>query len=215
MRHYHPYLILILFSLGGKAQVIDLKYIDNFEKTTQGKITINKNLGVPSFIKFPANKPLDLNGSGLKEKTHFFLNSNKEIYPISNLNESLDAGFVKTDNYGLKHYILKQYYKGVPVYDAELRFHFNKNEQLTAINGNTIPSININSVPKLSKSDANTIALNMLTEQNINYSGAPLKVIQNDLYIFPSVYPGYVLYCAVSILKTHSRSDKHFVENMI
>ena len=40
---------------------------------------------------------------------------------------------------------LTQHIKDVPVFDGQLRFHFNTNNQLTAINGNYIPNIKNNS----------------------------------------------------------------------
>ena len=182
------YIILLaslLVSLAVIAQENTQKSIDNFKKSTQAKITINKNLGIPSFVKFPVNKPLSLSGNGIKEKVDNFLNVNKSVYAIENVNESFSIGHVTTDNYGLKQYTLKQYYKNIPVYDSELRFHFNKNEALNAINGNIIPAITIDTEANFDQQQANNIALRLVDEQNINYSGVPLKVISNTLYVFP------------------------------
>jgi bacillolysin len=175
------------------SQIVTPKHIDDFKNFTQAEITLNKNLGIPSFIKFPLNQPLTLNGNSLKDKVDYFLKTNKNIYAIENVNEAFTDGTIKIDNYGLKHYVVKQNYKGVPVYDAELRFHFNRNESLNSINGNTIPSININAIPDISKQSANNIAINLLKNQNINHSGKPLKVITNELYVFPKgIVQGYV-----------------------
>ena len=159
---------LFLTTIFAIAQESTQKSISTFQKNTQAIISLNKNLGVPAFIKFPINKPFALTGKSLKDKVNNFLQNNKSIYAIDKVDETFDSGTTKTDNYGLKHYILKQYYKGVPVYDSELRFHFNKNEDLNSINGNIIPSINLNSIPKLSEHAANTIALNLVKNQNIN-----------------------------------------------
>jgi Zn-dependent metalloprotease len=176
---------IFLLPLIVKSQENTQKAINAFQKTSDAKISLNKNLNIPNFISFPVNKPYTLKGNSLKEKVNDFLVKNKSIYAIENVNESLKDGTIKTDNYGLKHYTLKQYYKGIPVYDSELRFHFNKNEQLNSINGNIIPEINLNTIPKLNKTKANTIALNLVKGQNLNKSGAPLKIITNTLYIYP------------------------------
>ncbi|MCF7561162.1 M4 family metallopeptidase [Sabulilitoribacter multivorans] len=169
------------------------KAINDLKKTTQANISINKNLNIPSFIKFPISKPLQLSGKTLKEKVNNFLANNKSIYAIQTIDESLFSGIIKTDNYGLKNYTLKQHYKGVPVYDSELRFHFNRNEHLTSINGNFIPEIELNPIPNIDKNGANSIALNIVAKQNINHSGEPLKVITTELYIFPKgLAQGYV-----------------------
>ncbi|MCF8272333.1 MAG: M4 family metallopeptidase [Flavobacteriaceae bacterium] len=178
-------LTLLFTSLFVISQESTKKSIDNFKKNTQANISINKNLNIPSFIKFPNNKPLVLNGNTIKNKVDNFLIANKNMYAIKNVSESFNSGIIKTDNYGLKHYIVQQYYKGVPIYDSELRFHFNKNEELNSINGNIIPDINLDIMPTLTKEEANLKALNLVKEQNINNSGAPLKIINNTLYVFP------------------------------
>jgi len=176
---------LLLIAFHVDAQDKTKKSIDDFQKTTKAKITINKNLGIPNFVKFPVNKPLVLSGNKLKDKVDGFLATNKIIYAIDNVKETLDSAVIKTDNYGLKHYIVKQYYKKIPVYDSELRFHFNKNEDLNSINGNIIPAIDVDPIPNIKRKEANVIALNLVNDQKINDSGAPLKVIKSSLCIYP------------------------------
>lgn len=176
---------LVFVSLCATSQENTQKAINDFAKKSQAKISFNKNLETPNFIKFPLNKAYTLAGKSLKEKASNFLSQNKSMYAIADANESLKDGIAKTDNYGLKQYTVKQYFKGVPVFDSELRFHFDKNENLTSINGTIISDINVNPVPRLSKTESATIAINLVKNQNINYSGEPLKTITNKLLIFP------------------------------
>ena len=176
---------LVFISLCATSQEKTQKAINDFAKQSQAKISFNKNLETPNFIQFPMNKAYVLAGTSLKEKANTFLTQNKIMYAIDDVNESLKNGVTKTDNYGLKRYTVKQSYQGVPVYDSELRFHFDRNENLTSINGTIISDININPVPRLSKTESRTIALNLVNNQNINYSGQPLKVITNELLVFP------------------------------
>lgn len=158
--------------------------INDLKQQTDAIVTINNNSKIVEFIRFPLENPLVLQGNTLQEKTITFLNQYKSIYNLTSINNSLTFDEVKTDNYGLKNVILKQLHNGVPVFDAELRFHFNINDKLTAINGNFIPSIKINSTPILDENEANNIALETIENQNINYSGEQLKVITNKLYVF-------------------------------
>lgn len=176
---------LVFVSLFATSQENTQKAINTFAKKSQAKISFNKNLETPNFIKFPLNKAYALAGKSLKAKANTFLVQNKAMYAIANVNESFKDGITKTDNYGLKRYTVKQNYKGVPVFDAELRFHFDRGENLTSINGNIIPNIDVNPVPWLSKTESNTIALNLVRNQNLSYSSEPLKVITNELYVFP------------------------------
>ncbi|MDB4205313.1 M4 family metallopeptidase [Polaribacter sp.] len=190
------YLLLIVFIFTihiSKAQDTATKAVADLQATTQAIVTLNKNLQTPGFIKFPMRNPYRLEGNTIKAKVNSFLNTYKSIYKIIAIDASLKDGEITTDIYGLKHFVLKQYYKGVPVFDAELKFHFNKNEDLNSINGNIISDININHIPSINKNNAGTIALRLLKSQNLNKSGATLKIISNQLYLFPKgLAQGYV-----------------------
>ena len=160
--------------------------LNSFKNETHAIITMNKNLEVPGFIKLPANKALSVQGKSIREKAFNFLLENKEIYAIQNLKETISTeGVLKTDNYGLKHYHVNQFYKGIPVFEGGLRFHFNKDENITSINGTIIPDIQLDITPNLNSTEASTIALSIINKQKINYSDTPLKVISNALLIFP------------------------------
>ncbi len=190
------YLLLIAFIFTiylSKAQDTASKAVANLQATTKAIVTLNKNLQTPGFIKFPMRNPYQLEGNTIKAKVNSFLNTYKAMYTIIDVDASLKDGEITTDIYGLKHFVLKQYYKGVPVFDAELKFHFNKNEDLNSINGNIISDININHIPSINKNNAGNIALRLLKSQNLNKSGAALKIISNQLYLFPKgLAQGYV-----------------------
>jgi bacillolysin len=190
------YLLLIgfIFTIHlSKAQDTASKTVANLQATTKAIVTLNKNLQTPGFIKFPMRNPYQLEGNTIKAKVNSFLNTYKAMYTIIDVDASLKDGEITTDIYGLKHFVLKQYYKGVPVFDAELKFHFNKNEDLNSINGNIISDININHIPSINKNNAGNIALRLLKSQNLNKSGAALKIISNQLYLFPKgLAQGYV-----------------------
>ena len=59
--------------------------------------------------------------------------------------------------------------------------------------GILFPDININHIPSINKNNAGNIALRLLETQNLNKSGAALKIISNQLYLFPiGLAQGYV-----------------------
>ena len=194
MKKTYLLLIALIFATHlSKAQDTASKAVASLQAKTQAIVTLNKNLQTPEFIKFPMRNPYRLEGNTIKAKVNSFLNTYKAMYTITDVNASLKDGEITTDVYGLKHFVLKQYYKGVPVFDAELKFHFNKNEDLNSINGNIISNININHIPSINKNNAGNIALRLLTSQNLNKSGATLKIISNQLYLFPKgLAQGYV-----------------------
>ena len=83
-RKYLSLVVLFLIQLVN-AQNTVLESISELENITQATVSINKNLKIPGFIKFPINKPYILKGNSLKEKVTNFLNINKSIYAIENI----------------------------------------------------------------------------------------------------------------------------------
>jgi bacillolysin len=180
-------LIAILVSLFTSHFVFAQKIVevkDMFVKTTSAKITIEKETERVKFIKFPSEKPMAVRGNSLKEKSMNFLDENKSIYGLQFIEKSLLFEEVKVDNYGLKNAIFKQYHKGVPVFDGELRIHFNSQEKITSTNGNVFPYIKLNEIPDLSKAEASSIALQVVKEENLNNSGKALIVKKSELFVF-------------------------------
>lgn len=157
--------------------------IRKLENSTHAKITVN-SVGVAEFIKFPGNKPMELEGTTLQAKVISFLEANKELFPFKTVEDSFSFGNVKIDNHGFKHLVLTQHKNNVPVFDGQLRFHFNSKNKLTAINGNFIPNIKNNTEPSISAAQASTIAINIVNKQEINRSGVPLFAFQTTLYLF-------------------------------
>ncbi|MCX7550018.1 M4 family metallopeptidase [Xanthomarina sp. F2636L] len=157
--------------------------IKKLETKTNAKISVNLN-GIAEFIKFPATNPLELEGLTIQSKVASFLELNKDLFPYQNLDNTFKFGTVKIDSYGFKHITLTQHKNNVPVFDGELRFHFDDNNKLTAINGNYIPSIKTHSEPSISVSEANSIALETVNKQEVNNSGVALFAFDTNMYLF-------------------------------
>ena len=157
--------------------------IKKLEQSSEASVTINE-FDIAEFVKFKIEKPLKLKGNSIDEKAISFLDEYKGIFSIKSIENSLSKGKIEADNYGLKRIVLNQQYNGVPVYDGKLLFHFNKENNLTAINGNYIPNIKLNAVPTLNKAEVNAIALNIIQNQGLNYSGERLFVNSSKLYVF-------------------------------
>jgi Zn-dependent metalloprotease len=157
--------------------------IKKLESQTHAKITVNLN-GVAEFIKFPAANPLELQGLTIQAKVKSFLEANKNLFPFQTIESTFSFGTVKIDSYGFKHLVLNQKKNNVPVFDGQLRFHFNANNKLTAINGNYIPNIKNNTSPSISSSEASSVAVSEIYKQEINHSGVSLFAFDTTLYIF-------------------------------
>lgn len=175
--------ICLLFTSTVFAQNLR-KSISDFQTKTKASVTINTIYGVPEFIMFKNNNALKVAGATLNVKAFNFLETNKSVYGINDVNASFVSLKTQQDTYNSNRVVLQQLHDGVPIYDGKLLFHFNSQKDLTAINGNYIPNIKMNAVPSLSKIEANAIALQAIEKQEINYSAAALLIYDTKLYVF-------------------------------
>lgn len=174
------------------AQIND-QYITEFKNATSAAVTVNNSVGTVKFLRFPVNQRLFVQGATVKDKALNFLRDHKALYGIESVETELIFKEVKTDNYGLKHVIFNQVHQDVPVFDGELRFHFDGDKKLSAVNGNVMPNIQLNPNVSLNAADANLLSIDIINRQNLNQSGVSLFVHSNKLYVFPKgLVEGYV-----------------------
>ncbi len=150
----------------------------------QATVSVSASTSNPDFIRFnnpSANVFKSSNARGVAEE---FIANNFKAFSLKSANDLL---FVEehTDNYGLKNIIYRQQHQGVPVYDGVLKFHFNKEQQLTSVNGNAISNIKVNTKPHISQSDAAAIAKSLVSGQILNQSGTALETPKINLIVFP------------------------------
>jgi len=177
----YGFLLINFFMFGQSGN----KAIQKLQSQSNAQLTINPSNGIVEFLKFPAQQGLSLKGNTLQQKAFAFLGDYSELYGIENPESQFTAQKVKTDQYGFKQLQLKQLHNGVPVYDGQLRFHFNQNLELTAINGNVIPNLKLDTSSTLSSAAAEAIAMQLIKEQGINDSSQALVVFATKLYVFP------------------------------
>ncbi|MCF1422214.1 M4 family metallopeptidase [Mangrovimonas futianensis] len=155
----------------------------DFKAQTGGEVSVNRQTGTPEFIRFSNNHFLQLSGSTLIQKVNAFF----QFYPIfkhADFTQDFDVQQVKEDRNGFKTVILLQKHNEVPIFDGVLKFHFNNENELTAINGNYLEQIKISSEQELSVNQANAIAINEVQNQGLNGSGIDLEAFQSDLMYF-------------------------------
>lgn len=155
--------------------------INNFQKKHNATITINPNTDLAAFVRFP--KALNLNGNSLTAKALTFIEEYKNIFGLPS-KDQLEVFKTKKDAHGFTHITFVQNHFGVPIYDGKLRFHFNAEDKLTAVNGNIIPNIKVDPNPTISANQAAIHAIQTVESQEINYSGIALESKKNTLYVF-------------------------------
>ncbi|MGG7666949.1 M4 family metallopeptidase [Dyadobacter sp. BHUBP1] len=158
--------------------------IDAFAANTGALPTIDPATGSLSFLRFPAQRALPINGGDAQQKSMNFTSQYKTLFALRPGEDEFRLREQKTDNYGLQNVTLQQTYKGVPVYDGLMKFHYNKGQALTALNGNFISEIKVNVVPTLAQHEAESIATGIVTTQQLGKSSVPVKAYKSTLYIF-------------------------------
>ena len=185
-------LSLMLAFVFSYAQEVE-QTILQLENNTGAKVTTNRSFGTAGFVRFPIDQRLAIQGNTIRDKAFNFLNTYKSIYGLQTLENSLTFYEEKTDNYGLQHVIFKQEYQGIPVFDSELRFHFDGEQKITSVNGNVLPNIELDPEVDINAADAAFRAIDAIRGQGLNGFGAAVYVNSNTLFIYPKgLVQGYV-----------------------
>ena len=94
-----------------------------------------------------------------------------------------DLRLAKTerDAIGMTHVKLDQFYRGLPVFGAQLVVHMN-GKGITAVNGKYVPEISLSNIPALTDKAAGERVLTALRK----HGGADLKVKKAELSVYPA-----------------------------
>ncbi|MEO6287585.1 MAG: M4 family metallopeptidase, partial [Dyadobacter sp.] len=183
----HCLLIIPLFLLCAHASISQAPVkgeIDAFAARTGALPTIDPATNSLSFLRFPAQRAFQINGGDVQQKSANFIAQNGGILGIRPGQDAYRLRGQQTDYYGLENVTLQQTYNGVPVFDGLMKLHYNKNKDLTALNGNYISDIKVNVVPTLAQHEAETLAIQYVEAQKMGTTIAPLKVNKSTIYIF-------------------------------
>lgn len=175
-------ILVFLFSIKAFAQS-KTDVLRNFANSNDAKISFTSTTETVQFIRFSNTSAYKAKGNNSTTKSFGFIDETRVFGNLSASDFILDNS--KEDSYGLEHVTLNQTYNGIPVFDGELKFHFNSSKNISAINGNIVEGIKINTSPSISILEAKNMALELINNQNINYSVKELFVQQNDLLVYP------------------------------
>lgn len=200
---------IVLAYACGFAQ--ESKELSRLKNELKANVTISNSTSNPNFIYF--SQSVKLKSIDARAKASEFLAENFRAFNLRSVN---DLVFLEetTDNYGLKNVTYRQQYQGVPVYDGLLKFHFNAKEELSSINGNSISIAKLNTVPDITVADAEIIAKDIVSRQDLNKSNTPLQTAKTNLLIFPkNLMQGGIVtpYLAYQIEVTNKKDVREYV----
>ena len=208
MKKTLSFAIILAYACGFAQESKELSRLKNEMKAN---VTISNSTSNPNFIYF--SQSVKLKSTDAKTKASEFLAENFRAFNLRSANDLvlLDE---TTDNYGLKNVTYRQQYQGVPVYDGLLKFHFNAKEELSSINGNSISIAKLNTVPDITAAEAEIIARDMVTKQDLNKSNTPLQTAKTNLIIFPkNLMQGGIVtpYLAFQIEVTNKKDVREYI----
>lgn len=152
--------VSVLFCAGQSfAQNAVQNQIQTFASRTGATATIDKATGSLSYLRFPVGRAYKLAGGKPEQKAMAFIQQNSGMMAVKPNQDTYIVKETKKDSYGMEHVVLQQYFKGVPVYDGKLKFHFNINNDLSSLNGNFVPVIKLSPTPDITMKDAEKAAI--------------------------------------------------------
>lgn len=158
------------------------------------KVRLHRATGVLAFARFqPGSLALSVaESASAEERASVFFSEYGAAFGIGDANTELSLIDSHSDNLGMTHLTYQQVYRGVPVWAAMLRAHFNAENELTAVNGVFVPKVRLNVIPMLNESAVAGIAVADVVSNPHRDADAPrrqlsaadLEVASNQLVIY-------------------------------
>jgi Zn-dependent metalloprotease len=134
--------------------------------TGTSAVSINPATGAASFVRAAPGSALVVNQtraravSDASRQTNAlqFISSYASLFGVTNAATELAAARMSKDQQGRSHITYRQVYQGVPVFAGELRAHFDSADNLTSVNGNFIPGIDVSTTPAKTALEAGNAA---------------------------------------------------------
>ena len=169
--------IFLLANVAGAAgvdpvPVLDPAGIQDLVSATGGtaQVSVSKATGAARFVRVaPKSLPLMMPQQAPTEaRAREFFMRYGGIFGITDVDGDLKAVAAKRDAFGGEHLTFVQSYRGVPVFGGELRVHFDRHGDLSAVNGTFVPKIKLDLDPIVSSDMAAQKAVTTVTDQQDN-----------------------------------------------
>lgn len=146
------------------------------------EVTYHEVTGAARFVRLPrangaAKMAAQARGKPMTDAARHegsvqFLKNYGSLFGIRNANEELGAARISKDRQGGTHITHKQFYRGLPVFGAELKTHYDASDNLVAANGTFVPGIDVDTTPTRSGDAATKLAMTRV----VTDLGRPVKL---------------------------------------
>jgi Zn-dependent metalloprotease len=171
----------------------DRDALERLKRNARGSVSVStkKSTTLAGFVRAGRNGDL-LPGNSSRTprgKALGFFAEYGALFGVRNAQaELVETGSFK-DQYGATHVAYKQVYQGVPVFGGVVRVHLDASNNLTTINGVTVPDINLSTSPKLSAAQAGDLAIAaVVADPPKNEEGVAASIKASDLAASATLY---------------------------
>jgi Zn-dependent metalloprotease len=170
------------------AQPLDQSGIERLLAATDGavQVSVSRATGAVRFIAVSPAQPDALSAllAPAKEpqvQAAAFWAVYGSLFGLDNPAQQLKFVGSRTDSLGATRLEYRQVYEGVPVFAGILFVHFNARNQMTAINGVSVPDIAVSAQPRLSAEQVNQIAINAVGPTGLQAARTTLYIYRTGL----------------------------------
>ncbi|MCB0636480.1 MAG: M4 family metallopeptidase [Lewinella sp.] len=167
-----------------------------------------------TFALFPPDGGLSLPGPTVLDKATSFWQQYGPAFGLPMDSTGLQFLKEETDVAGNRHLYYLQYYRGVPVFDGDLRLHFSADGRLQAAQGQYLPDLQLDADPAITLADAGQRARLDIRKTLPELSLADWQVTASQLMVYhPGLAKGETArpVLAYELTLTHSSGQREFV----
>ncbi len=155
----------------GKGKALDPAGIRRLEDRMGGRarVSVSAATGAVRFAGIAPGERGDLMGGisgSAREKSAAFLKEYSGIFGLRDVDAEMQVSEERGDGLGGRHVSYAQTYRGVPVFAGMVRAHFNADGELTSVNGNAIPAIQVDPNPTRTAAEAAAVAIRAVSYDN-------------------------------------------------
>jgi len=147
--------------------------------------------GLARFIRMERGSPIaaGLQKESAPSQAAAFIARYGEIVGVTDFDRDLRLTSNRVDSIGNRHLVYQRRFRGLPIFGAELRFHFDADGVLSSINGRPVPEPELDPVPHLTSREAAAIATSFVSLggsrwRPVTTSFGPVRPVASRLGIY-------------------------------
>ncbi len=154
---------------GSAASASSQQAIDRLKSENRGaKVSVSPATGTARFVRLGPASSLRLGAAptessakaaAFSDATATFVDRNAAAFGLRNGSSELALQRSETDRLGQTHLSYAQTHRGVPVFGASLKAHFDASGRLFVVNGTLVPDLDISTTPSRGARDAEEAAV--------------------------------------------------------